>query len=325
MICIDNTNKNPYFNLALEEYVLTNFTDDIFMLWINNPAIIVGKNQNTLGEINADYVKKHNIPVVRRLSGGGAVFHDPGNINFTFIMPNTDDSFTNFKKYTEPIIDVLANLGVEAKLSGRNDLTIDERKFSGNAQYIYKGRILHHGTLLFSSNMSHLVNALKVNPDKIKSKGIKSIASRVTNIREHLEEDISINTFKDMVMDHVMKEYGGREYILSKEDIENVEKMVEEKYATWDWNYGYSPKYNFTKQTRFAGGNIEIHLDVQNGVIQSTKIYGDFFGKRDVGDIEKALVGIRHNEEDVKNALSKFSLDEYFANISLEDVVSSCF
>ncbi len=324
MICIDNTNKNPYFNLALEEYVLTHFDDDIFMLWINNPAIIVGKNQNTLAEINIEYVKEHNIPVVRRLSGGGAVFHDPGNINFTFIMPNTDDSFTNFKKYTRPIIDVLADLGIDAKLSGRNDLTIDGRKFSGNAQYIHKNRILHHGTLLFSSNMSHLVNALKVNPDKIKGKGIKSVASRVTNIENHLKTNLSIEEFKNMVMKHVMERYGGVEYILSDKDINNVEKMVQEKYSTWEWNYGHSPKYNFTKQTRFAGGSIEINFDVQNGIIQSAKIYGDFFGKRDVSDIEKALNGIRHSEEDIRSALSPYPLDEYFANISLEDIVSTC-
>lgn len=325
MICIDNTNKNPYFNLALEEYLLTNFAEDIFMLWINNPAIIVGKNQNTLAEINIEYVKEHNIPVVRRLSGGGAVFHDPGNINFTFIMPNSSDSFTNFKKYTQPIIDVLKKLGIEAKLSGRNDLTIAGRKFSGNSQYIYRDRILHHGTLLFSSNVSHLVNALKVNPDKIKSKGIKSVASRVTNISEHLKKDISIDYFKKTVMSHVMETYGGHKYILTSEDISNVNKMVKEKYATWEWNYGYSPKYDFTKQARFAGGTIEINLNVKYGIIQEAKIYGDFFGKRDVQDIENALIGTRHNERDIREVLSSYPLDEYFANISLDNLISICF
>ncbi len=325
MICIDNSNKNPYFNLALEEYVLTNFTEDIFMLWINNPAIIVGKNQNTLAEINVEYVKKHNIPVVRRLSGGGAVFHDPGNINFTFIMPNRSNSFTNFKKYTQPIIDVLKDLEIEAKLSGRNDLTIDGRKFSGNSQYIYKDRILHHGTLLFSANMSHLVNALRVTPDKIESKGIKSVASRVTNISEHLKKDISIDSFKKTVMTHVMKTYGGRKYILNEKDKENVDRMVKEKYATWEWNYGHSPKYNFTRQARFVGGSIELNLNVKGGIIQDVKIYGDFFSKRNIQDIEKALIGIRHNERDIREVLSPYPLDEYFANITLDNLVSICF
>ncbi|NMA96381.1 MAG: lipoate--protein ligase [Clostridiales bacterium] len=322
MLCIDNIRRDPYFNLALEEYVLKNFTENIFMLWINNPAIIVGKNQNTLAEINADYIKEHNIPVVRRLSGGGAVFHDPGNINFTFIMPNTGDSFTNFKIYTKPIIDILAKLGIDAKLSGRNDLTINDQKFSGNAQYIYKNRILHHGTLLFSSDMSHLANALKVDTKKIESKGIKSIRSRVTNIESHLKENINIESFKDMIMNHVKEGYGGVGYTLTTEDIIQVEKMAKERYSTWEWNYGYSPQYNFSKERRFFGGNIETHLNVQNGLIQDCKIYGDFFSEKDISDIEKALVGNKHSELHVLDVLSQFDIDKYFANISLEDVLS---
>lgn len=240
-------------------------------------------------------------------------------------MPNRSNSFTNFKKYTQPIIDVLKDLEIEAKLSGRNDLTIDGRKFSGNSQYIYKDRILHHGTLLFSANMSHLVNALRVTPDKIESKGIKSVASRVTNISEHLKKDISIDSFKKTVMTHVMKTYGGRKYILNEKDKENVDRMVKEKYATWEWNYGHSPKYNFTRQARFVGGSIELNLNVKSGIIQDVKIYGDFFSKRNIQDIEKALIGIRHNERDIREVLSPYPLDEYFANITLDNLVSICF
>ena len=242
MLLIYNEITNPYFNLAMEEYLLKNFNEDMFILWRNENAVIVGKNQNTLSEINLDYIKEHSIPVVRRQSGGGAVFHDLGNINFTFIA-NNNDSFSDFKRFTTPIIDLLKTLDINAEFSGRNDLLIDGCKFSGNAQYNYKDRVMHHGTLLFSSQIADLSNALKVKPIKFEGKGVKSVKSRVTNISDHLKEPLTVLEFKDLIMNYLEKiNTDNKHYTLSELDIENINKLVEEKYSTWDWYFGNSPK-----------------------------------------------------------------------------------
>lgn len=322
MLCIYNKSLNPYFNLAVEEYVIKEFIDDIFMLWRNSPAVIVGKNQNTFSEINVDYVKENSIPVVRRLSGGGAVFHDLGNINYTFISNDDSASFTNFRKFTQPIIDVLRKLSIDAEFSGRNDLTIDGRKFSGNAQYNYKNRVLHHGTLLFSSNITDLSAALKVKQSKFDGKGVKSVKSRVTNISEHLKQPLEILEFKDMIMEHITSTYDNCElYNFTQNDLNIINRMVESKYSTWEWNYGSSPKYSYFNEKRFAGGNLEANLDVANGIIKAAKLQGDFFGKCNVSDIENALIGTRHTSEDIKRVLLNFDISSYFMAISIENLV----
>ncbi len=326
MLIFNNSSTNPYFNLATEEYILKNFNQECFMLWRNKPAIIVGKNQNTLAEINIDYVRDHNIPVVRRLSGGGAVFHDLGNLNFTFIMSNKEDSFSNYLKFTKPIIEVLQSLSIGAELKGRNDLVIDGRKFSGNAQYVHKDKILHHGTLLFSSSMVDLTSALKVSEQKIKSKGIKSIRSRVTNISEHLASPLSILDFTNLINNYIIDLYEDAQvYKLTNNDIQNINSLVNEKYNTWDWNYGSSPKYSFHKQSNYPAGNIEVNIDVQNGLIKDIKIYGDFFGKYDVKDIESVLIGEKHEQSIIKEILSQLCIENYFANISLDNIIESMF
>ena len=238
MLLIYNEKTNPYFNLAMEEYFLKNTKEDLFLLWRNESAIIVGKNQNTLSEINYEYVKEHDIKVVRRQSGGGAVFHDLGNLCFTFIACN-NNHFSDFKRFTMPIVDALKGLGVNAEFSGRNDLLIDGQKFSGNAQYNYKDRVMHHGTLLFSSEINDVSAALKVKPIKFEGKSVKSVKSRVTNISEHLKEPMTVLEFKDYLMDFIAKtDKDSKMYTMTDEDIANIEKLVEEKYSTWEWNYG---------------------------------------------------------------------------------------
>jgi lipoate-protein ligase A len=326
MLCIYNTNTDPYFNLAAEEYLLNSFQDDIFMLWRNGPSIIVGKNQNTYAEINVDYVKHHQIRVVRRLSGGGAVFHDLGNINFTFIMGCNDHKEIHFEKYTRPILGVLHRLGIEARFEGRNDLTIDGKKFSGNAEYINQNRILHHGTLLFSAQMTDLTQALKVNPLKYKDKSVKSVRSRVTNISDHLSQALEMTDFIDMLMAHIVQKYPDAvPYSFSQEDRQKIAVLAESKYATWGWNFGASRKYSFSHMARTAGGNIEILLDVNRGVIKGAKIFGDFFGKLDVADLEQALVDTPHDRAEIEKKLKMYRIEDYLANVSLDEFLEVIF
>jgi lipoate-protein ligase A len=312
--------------MAVEEYILKEFKEDCFMLWRNEPAIIVGKNQNTLSEINLEYIQANNIPVVRRLSGGGTVFHDLGNLNFTFIKNNSEENFNNFRKFTVPILNVLKSLNVNAEFSGRNDLTIEGKKFSGNAQYNYKNRVLHHGTLLFSSDISNLSKALQAKPLKFQDKSIKSVISRVTNISSHLKEPLSIMDFEALIMNFIITEDSSASlYEFNDYDLCNINKLREEKYSTWEWNFGHSPKYNFINEKKFPFGTVECNMEVQHGIIKNIKLYGDFFSKLDVSDIESNLIGVNHVESEVKKVLSTFNISDYFSNANLDDILSCMF
>ncbi|MEW8955005.1 lipoate--protein ligase [Clostridium sp.] len=322
MLFINHNNTNPYFNHAAEQYVLENLPDECFMLWRNEPCILIGKNQNAFSEINIDYVKEKNIKVVRRLTGGGAVFNDLGNINFTFISKNTEDVAANFRKFTDPLLKALNNLGINAEFSGRNDLVIDGKKFSGNAQYYHKDKVLHHGTLLFSSSMTDLSSALKVNPLKIKDKGVKSIISRVTNISDHLSTPMSVLEFKDYVINFVMNIYGQTTlYEFNKNELDKIDDIVKNRFSTWNWNFGISPRYTYSKEKRFPGGTIELNFNVKNGLIESLKFYGDFFFTRDLKDLEDKFIGIRHEEASILKLLEELPIDEYIKGITSEDIL----
>ncbi|HSV88378.1 MAG TPA: lipoate--protein ligase [Bacteroidales bacterium] len=326
MLCIKHPNTDARFNLAAEEYVLKNFGDDIFMLWQNHNTIVVGKHQNTLAEINYDYVKELDIRVVRRLSGGGAVYHDLGNLNFTFITNGQEGRLVDFKKFTLPILEVLKNLGIDARFEGRNDLTINGLKFSGNAEHVYKNRVLHHGTLLFSSELGSLSMALKVNPLKYHDKAVKSVRSRVTNIRDHLSDDLTVEEFRDLIMEHIFNVFpNARKYDFSPADIEYIQLLVNEKYDTWQWNYGYSPKYAFHKMIKTPGGYIEYHLNVEEGTIKDIKIFGDFFSFREISELEEMLRNLPHREEVIYDKLKPIPFGEYLHQVELKDFVSGMF
>lgn len=326
MLCIRSKTNNPAFNIATEEYLLKSKSEECFYLYINKPSIIIGKHQNTLAEINVDYVKENNIDVIRRLSGGGAVFHDPGNLNFTFIKKGKKDKTVDFRKYTQPILDVLNNLNVNAKFEGRNDLTIDGKKFSGNAKHFYKEKILQHGTLLFSSKLPDLSNALKINPLKYRDKAVKSVRGRVTNISEHLKSDITLEEFESLLINHVRNIYDDSEiYDLTTADIEAINKLVETKYNTWDWNFGSSPKYNFQKGIKTNGGHIEINLEVKKGTINNAKIFGDFFNTNDIKELEKYLEGQSHNYDHIKETLNKIDISKYFSNVTVDEFLEGVF
>jgi lipoate-protein ligase A len=326
MLCIRRKNTNPFFNLAAEEYVLKNIEDDCFMLWRNEPCIVVGKHQNTLAEINVDYIKENNIPVVRRLSGGGAVFHDLGNINFTFIKKDENENLINFRKFTEPILEVLKILNIEAKFEGRNDLTIDGKKFSGNAEHVWKNKVLHHGTLLFSSQIHDLSAALKVDPMKFTDKAVKSVRSRVTNISEHLENYMNVMDFYEFIINHIITTHSDiKLYEFNDNDISKINQLVESKYNTWEWNFGYSPKYNFNKKSKTAAGNIEINMDVVNGIIKEIKIYGDFFNKSEIEELENTFKDLPHSFSVLKNNLSKIKIGDYINNIQTDEFIDLLF
>jgi lipoate-protein ligase A len=326
MLCIRRKNTNPYFNLATEEYVLKNFDEDSFMLWRNEPSIIVGKHQNTLAEINIDYVKANNIPVVRRLSGGGAVFHDLGNLNFTFTKKGNNENLIDFRKYTEPIIEVLNKIGIEAKFEGRNDLTIDGKKFSGNAEHIWKNRVLHHGTLLFSSEIKDLSQALKVDPLKFTDKAVKSVRSRVTNISEHLKYKMDVMDFYEMIINHIINSHPDiKLYELSEYDHQQINILVNNKYSSWDWNFGYSPNYNFKKIIKTNGGFIEINMDVINGIIIDFKLYGDFFNISEISELENIIKSTPHERNIITEKLQNVSIGDYINNTNLDEFIDGLF
>ncbi len=326
MLCIYNHSTDPYFNLATEEYLLKNFSQDIFMLWRNGPSIIVGKHQNTLAEINYDYVREKGIKVVRRLSGGGTVFHDLGNLNFTFIQKGEHHELVDFRKYTQPILEVLSTMGIEARFEGRNDLTIDGRKFSGNAEHVHRDRILHHGTLLFASEIADLTAALNVSPAKFTDKAVKSVRSRVTNISEHLPEPMDIETFTQRIMDHVTTSRSDSQaYELSEADTQAIQALVEKRYGTWEWNFGYSPRYNFNRQFKSNGGHLDIHMDVNDGIITACKIYGDFFHMEDIDALEQALTGTPHEYDALMNKLQDFPVQRYIQGVQAEELIRGMF
>lgn len=328
MLYVPNENNDPRVNLAIETFLLKKFKTDepILLFYINQPSIIIGRNQNTLEEINKEYVDEHNILVVRRLSGGGAVYHDFGNLNYSFIMPDDGNSFRDFRKFTEPVIEALHDLGVEkAELKGRNDLVIDDMKFSGNAMYATDGRMFAHGTLMLDSDINEVVNALKVRKDKIESKGIKSIRSRVTNIRPFLPEDKKDLTTKEFREAILLRIFGVdsvdkiNQYELTDEDWVEINKISNEYYRNWDWNYGHSPEFNLERRHRFPIGSVEVRLNVAKGVIQEAKIYGDFFGLGDISDVEDTLKGVRYEKEDLSGAVDKIDLKKYFGDITKKD------
>lgn len=327
MYIIDNTSDNAYFNIATEEYLLKNKNEDFFVLYINPPSIIIGKNQNTLAEINTEYVNRNNITVVRRLSGGGAVYHCHGNLNFSFIINDIEKSFMDFRKFTRPIIDILKDMSIQAELSGRNDILIDDKKISGNAQFKSRGRMLHHGTLLFSSDLNELEKSLKASPLKFRDKSTKSVRSRVANICDYLKNPIDINKFKKLVINGILKnnKEDCKIYNLTPKDTGSISGLVEEKYSTWEWNYGYSPKYNYSNEEKFANGLVQVYLFIEEGFIKNIKFYGDFFGKQDISELENKLVGAKHDKKNIEEILLKTDIENYFAGISVNELLNLLF
>jgi lipoate-protein ligase A len=325
MLFIDNQGHlDAAVNLALEEYCLLNLPIDrnYLLFYVNAPSIIIGKHQNTLEEIDTDFVAARNINVVRRISGGGAVYHDLGNLNFSFITRYTPEHFNNYREFTGPVVAALRELGIEAEMTGRNDILVDGRKVSGNAQAVRRDRMFSHGTLLFRSELDDVVRSLKPKPGKVESKGIKSIRSRVANIGEFLPGTFRLEDFRAALLRHL---FPGHEtpptQALSAADWEQVHALAESKYRSWDWNYGASPAFNVQRVHRFAIGEVDARLQVEKGIVKGAKFYGDFFSSRDIADLEQAITGVRYHQDDLREAARSVKAEEILEGVAIDELV----
>ena len=334
MIYIDN---GPHYdaatNIALETYLVENKLVDepILLFYINENAIIIGRNQNTLEEVNQPYIEEKQIEVVRRMSGGGAVYHDKGNVSFCFIKDD-DGSFRDFESFTKPVIEALHRLGATgAKLEGRNDLLIDGKKFSGNAMYAKDGRMTAHGTLLFNSDLEEVTRALKPREEKIASKGIKSIRSRVTNIAPYVDDQykqLTIEEFRDVLLLEIFgvetKEQVPQ-YYLTDEDWAKVEAIKNERFGNWNWNYGESPAFELTSRHKFPFGLVDFRFNVEQGRVKAVKIYGDFFGLGDIQDVEEQFVGLKFTKAAFTQAFDTIDVNKYFGRVTKEELLEMLF
>ncbi|KAF1085052.1 Lipoate-protein ligase LplJ [Sporotomaculum syntrophicum] len=328
MLNIINNSNDPYFNLALEEYLIKQaaLDDDKLILWQNAPAIVIGKHQNALAEINYHYVQENNIQVVRRLTGGGAVYHDPGNLNFTFLLNRDNFATTDFSVLAEPIIYCLSTLGVRAEFNGRNDICVDYKKFSGNAQYLYKNTLLHHGTILFDSDLTVLGQALKPKKKYI-SRAVRSVQSLVTNLKPYLPGGLNLPTFKQLLAESIIAYHNRpyQEYQLTAKDIQAVNRLVADKYSTWAWNFGSAPAFAYQKELTFAGGSLTLHFNISHGLITECKFYGDFFEQQTVQELEAILTGRHYEEAGLQSLLEKVDASQYIRGLTSEQLMSCLF
>lgn len=321
---VDNENiTDPRLNLAIEEYLLrqVNLAEPILLFYINEPSVIIGRNQNSVEEIDPDYIKANNIHVVRRLSGGGAVFHDLGNLNFSFITAGRED-LHNFAKFTEPVLRVLQEMGVPAELRGRSDLFAAGKKFSGNAQFSTTTGMFSHGTILFDTNLEQMLKALNPRRAQIESKAVQSIRNFVTNIREWLGEEIDTYALRQALLHGIFGSGEIPTYRLTEADWGQIRQLSAERYGNWEWNYGRSPRCNVQKSERFAVGKLDVRIDVDGGRVQALKIYGDFAGKRDVNELEVLLAGVPYDRDALAAALEGIDITSYFGDLAKPDFLN---
>ena len=323
MLFVDNRGKtDPRLNLALEEFLLRHAktAEPLLLLYINEPAVIIGRNQNVLQETDPPFLNKRNIHLVRRLSGGGAVYQDLDNLNYSFITQGQQD-LHQFARVTEPIIRVLRDLGVDAELRGRSDIVVGEKKISGNAQYASRGRMFTHGTLLFDSNIAELSEALKPRHAQIESRAVQSVRSSVCNIRELLPGELTIAGLKSAILTGIFGPGTIPTFELTVEDWNQVRQISAERYMSWDWNTGRSPRFELMKSEQHANGLVEVRIEVKKGSINSVAISGDCFNGQEIARLEKQLTGVRYDPDRLLAALGDGENELFFANFSKEKFV----
>lgn len=324
-IYLETGSTDPFYNLAFEEYVLANQREgDYLILWQNDNTIVVGQNQNAEAEINRSFVEEHGIRVVRRMTGGGAVYHDLGNLNYSFITDAGEASQLTMDAFTAPVVAALRSLGLQAEASGRNDILVNGKKVSGTAQRMAKGRILHHGTLLFDSDPEMVGGALNADPEKFRSKSAKSVRSRICNIRPQLPQDMELSEFWEYLKSALAKD-GFEQHQLSAQALAEIRTLKESKYDTWEWNFGRSPKFDFQNKRRFSGGTLEAGLRVESGYIQEAVFYGDFLSLASLEPLTQALAGCPFRETAVSEILDQFPLEQFFGGIRKEEILETLF
>lgn len=328
MLIVIRKETNPYFNIAAEEYFLKNFNENIFMLWTNEPSVIIGKHQNAYSEIDYEFVKRNNLPVIRRISGGGTVYHDLGNINFTFIynIPENENKLDK-NRFTPKIVEILNKIGLKGiKIENRNSLSINGLKFSGNSEHLWKNRILHHGTILYSSNLQNLINIINKNNKIYIDNSVKSVISKVTNICDFFHKKINKEEFIELIIKQFTEiNFPTSYYTLNQFDIDSINNLVENKYSKFEWNYGYLSYYNFKNKIKINNEIICTDIVVENGIIKkiSFKNFSNIFLENSI--INK-LTNTLHYEDSVKIIIKEiYKLSDYKSEIQIDDLIKLLF
>ncbi len=324
MLCLLRTERDPYFNIAAEEYVLKNFRHDVFMLWQNNPCIVIGKHQNLAAEVNARFAFENKIPVIRRISGGGAVYHDPGNINYSFIVYGEKDKLVDYRKYTAPVLGFLKQHGINAEFEGKSNLVINGNKFSGNSAHVFRNKIVHHGTLLFNSNIENLKEAVKASSGTYRDKAVRSIRSHVCNLQSYFPENYSIENFISELIEYIRKLFNAEIYVFNASDVKGINELAKSRYGTWEWNYGYSPDYSYTNKFSINNDDYLIELSASKGLIQNILIKksGSDFS---LSSLENQIKGKTHQYPVIYKTLQNTELVQYIPGISIPDLTSKFF
>lgn len=325
MYALRMESTDPAFNLALEETLFNTLSPEnpgIFLIWRNEPSVIIGCHQNTAEEVNASYCREHNIHVVRRPTGGGAVYHDLGNINFSFLVWVEKNRLSGFEEFMRPMVAALHDLGINAEYTSRNDITVDGRKVAGTAQRRSGQRMLHHGCVLVDVDTSALAGALAADPEKFRSKGVASHRARVANLREFLPAGLSREEYMSMVIDAMTRRCAREERPLAPHLREKAEELAASRYRSWEWNWGQSPRFTEKRRHRFSWGRLECLLDVRNGIISDCRLFGDFFSMRDIKELEAALTGLRADAISLRKALACIPVESWFSGADREELLS---
>lgn len=322
-IYLETGSTAPRYNLAFEEYILTHRREgDYLILWQNASSVIVGRNQITAQEVNSDFAAKNGIRVVRRITGGGAVYHDLGNLNYSFLCDADDMAQRTASRFTQPVVAALQGLGLDAEASGRNDILVSGCKVSGTAEHILRGRVLHHGTLLFDSDAQTIAQVLTPDPLKLQSKGIRSVKSRVGNIRSFLPQDMTLPEF----WNYLKTALAGSGFVagsVTEEEKQQIRKLQAEKYDTWQWNYGSAPNFQLCCKDRWDGGILEVRLRVDRGKIQDIRIFGDFMALSSCEKLEQALLGCQYQKAAIAEAIEGFPLQDCLGGITKEEFLQT--